>query len=59
MVEVSGCFCVWDERVTYEPEEREGTERTADAGEGHASVFFVLGPGGVSRFGSFEVALPP
>lgn len=46
-------------RVAYQPEEREGAEGTADAGEGHASVFFVVGPGGVSRFGSFEVALPP
>lgn len=46
-------------KLTYEPEEGEGAERTADAGEGHASVFFVESPGGLSRFCSFEIALPP
>lgn len=45
--------------LTYEPEERERAERTADACERHAAVFLVESPGGIPCFRAFEMAIPP
>ena len=44
---------------TYEPEQRKSAKRATDASERHAPVFFVESPGGIPRFRTLEIAIPP